>query len=363
MSEQGAGDDCGGRTIDLPSGEHALEFPGAIPAVVAVTPRFCMGIIHYRAYDDLERALSAIENQHARPDAVFIVDADADPSSLEAVRSAHPEFQFEAIPNQGYGAGANRILRWADQEQSKSEFVLLLNPDVELDPEFSGRLLRSMAADDRVAIGAGKLLRPGGKQLDSAGIEMGANRRMRDRGSEQFDRGQFDRREYVFGATGAAMMLRRAALPELAIEGELFDEDFFMYHEDTDLSWRANLLGWKVLYEPTATAIHARGWRKADRFDIAVEIRRHSFKNHYLQLVKNEPAIGLVYHLPMILAWEALRLGFAILRDRAMLPAYLGAWRGLGRALHKRRILQRRIRVRKARRDGQKNREPPSSAE
>ncbi len=316
-----------------------------MPSVVAVTPRFSIGIIHYRAYADLERALSAIKLQQARPDAVFVVDADADFLLLEGMRVAHPEFYFEAIPNGGYGAGANRILRWVDREQSESEFVLLMNPDVELDPGFSERLLRSMASDSKVAMGAGKLLRPGGKYLDSAGIGMHANRRMRDRGSEQLDRGQFDRREYVFGATGAAMMLRRAALPELAIEGELFDEDFFMYHEDTDLSWRANLLGWKVIYEPTATAIHTRGWRKADRSEIAVAIRRHSFKNHYLQLVKNEPASGLVYHLPVILAWEALRLGFALLRDRAMLPAYVDAWRGLGRALHKRQILQRRIRA------------------
>ena len=313
--------------------------------MVPVTPRFSVGIIHYRAYGDLERALSAIKVQQVRPDAVFVVDADADPLLLERVRAAHPEVHFEAVPNRGYGAGANRILRWVDKEQPESEFVLLLNPDVELDPGFSERLLRSMADDPQVAIGSGKLLRPGGKHLDSAGIGIRANRRMRDRGSEQLDRGQFDRREYVFGATGAAMMLRRAALPELAIEGELFDEDFFLYQEDTDLSWRANLLGWKVLYEPAARALHARGWRKGGRSKIPVAIRRHSFKNHYLQIVKNEPAIGLVLRSPAILGWEVLRLGFVLLFDRAVLPAYLDAWRGLGRALHKRRILQRRIRA------------------
>jgi GT2 family glycosyltransferase len=313
--------------------------------VVDVTPRFAIGIIHYQAYADLECALSAIKLQTAEPDGVFVVDADADPELLEGVRTAHAEFSFEAIPNRGYAAGANRILRWVDQAQPEVEFVLLMNPDVELDPEFCERLMHSMAIDSLVAIGGGKLLRPGRKILDSAGIRMGRNRRMRDRGSEQLDRGQFDQKEYVFGATGAAMMLRRAALPELAIEGELFDEDFFMYQEDTDLSWRANLLGWKVLYEPAATALHTRGWRKADRSEIAVAIRRHSFKNHYLQLVKNEPTNGLVYRLPVILAWEVLRLGFALLRDRAMLPAYVDAWRGLGRAFHKRRILQQRIRA------------------
>ena len=310
-----------------------------------MTPRFAVGVIHYRAYDDLERCLLAIKVQHAKPDAVIVIDADSDPRSFERMRAAHCEVHFEAVPNRGYAAGANRILQWVDKEHPESEFVLLLNPDVELDPGFGERLLKSMAEDAQVAIGTGKLLRPGRKTLDSCGIEIRANRRMRDRGSEQLDLGQFDEREYVFGATGAAMMLRRSALSELAIEGEVFDEDFFLYHEDTDLSWRANLLGWKVLYEPAAQAVHTRGWRKGARAEIPIEIRRHSFKNHYLQLVKNEPAIGLMWRLPAILGWEVLRLGFALLRDRAMLPAYRDAWRGLGRALHKRRVLQRRIRI------------------
>ncbi len=310
---------------------------------VAVTPQFSVGVIHYKAYSDLERCLAAIKVQQAQPAAVYVVDADADPEMFERVRGAHPEVDFDAIPNRGYGAGANRILKWVGDHQGGSEFVLLLNPDVELDPNFCERLLRSMEAESNVALGSGKLLRPGGKYLDSAGIRVRANRRMRDRGSEQLDEGQFDQREYVFGATGAAMMLRRSALPELAIEGELFDEDFFLYLEDTDLSWRANLLGWRVLYEPTATAIHTRGWRKRDRSRIPVEIRRHSFKNHYLQLVKNETATGLLLRLPVILGWEVLRLGFAVLRDRAILPAYRDAWRGLGPALHKRRILQSRV--------------------
>ena len=185
-------------------------------------------------------------------------------------------------------------------------------------------------------------MRPDRLTLDSAGIVLPAHRRPRDRGSEQHDRGQYDRGEYVFGASGAAMMLRSAALADLALEGEVFDEDFFLYHEDTDLSWRAHVLGWRVYYEPLARAVHARGWKKDQRFRVPPAVRRHSFKNYYLQLIKNESAAGFLLRLPVLLAWEVLRLGHAAIRDPQILPAYADAWGLAGRAFHKRRILRAR---------------------
>jgi GT2 family glycosyltransferase len=207
------------------------------------------------------------------------------------------------------------------------------------EPEFLARLVAAMDAHPSAALGTGKLLRADGVTLDSAGIRLPRHRRPRDRGSEEPDRGQYDRTEYVFGASGAALLLRLAAVDALTLGGEVFDEDFFMYHEDTDLSWRCRHRGYHVLYEPSARAVHERGWKKADRYDVPVALRRHSFKNHYLQLVKNERAGDLVRNLPALLGWEVLRLGFALLRDPAVLPAYLDAARLLPSAWRKRRLV------------------------
>jgi GT2 family glycosyltransferase len=250
---------------------------------------------------------------------------------------------FEAGHNRGYAAGVNYLLPRLLAEAEPVDFVLLLNPDVELESSFCERLLESMGRDARVALGGGKLLRPCGRLIDSAGIELPSHRRPRDRGSEELDSGQYDERGFVFGVTGAAMMLRVGALSDLKIDGELFDEDFFMYHEDTDLSWRANLLGWRVLYEPCARGVHSRGWRREGRFEVASALRRHSFKNHYLQLIKNESLAGFVRGLPMLAGWEVLRLGFALLRDREVLGGYREALRLAGPAFDKRRALQQRI--------------------
>ena len=304
--------------------------------------RYAIGVIHYRSYDDLKACIDSIERQVHAPASTLVIDVDPDEQRQRDFH--HLPVEWEETHNGGYSAAANLALRRLS-EQTDADFVLLLNPDVRLDQHFAERLLAEMEERPRVAMGTGKLLRPEGL-IDSAGIELPRHRRPRDRGSEQIDRGQYERTELVFGASGAAMMLRTAALPALALEGEVFDEDFFLYHEDTDLSWRAQKLGWQVLYVPTARACHNRSWRRERRFEIASRVRRHSFKNHYLQLIKNEHSRDFWRNLPVIATWELLRLGFAILRDPEVLPGYLEAGRLAPAAWRKRRLLQSAIRER-----------------
>ena len=309
---------------------------------------YVAGIVHHDAYELLGACLASLALQTRPPAAVHVVDTGVDPARLEPLRRAYPAVRFDVRENRGYGAGANHVLASAAQSHPDAGFVLILNPDIELEPGFAAALIGAMERRPGVALASGKLLRPDRKTIDSAGIRLPRHRRPRDRGSEQEDRGQFDRDELVFGVSGAAMMIRCAALADLAIEGEVFDEDFFAYQDDTDLSWRAGRLGWRVLYEPAARAVHVRRWRKLERMRIEPAVRQHSFKNHYLQLVKNESAAGLLVNLPVLLAWEALRFGYAVLRDPAVLPGYAAAVRELPRAWSKRRSIQRRARLRAA---------------
>lgn len=312
-------------------------------------PRYAIGIVNHGSYDDLGACLESVRRQSLAPAAVWVVDTGVDPARLEALAHEWPEVGFERRPNLGWGAGINRILARVAADDAAVSYVLLLNPDVEADPDFAAILLDAIEADREVAIASGKLLRPGRETIDSAGIRMPRNRRPRDRGSDEPDRGQYDAAEHVFAVSGAAMLVRCAALRDLEVAGEIVDEDFFAYHDDTDLCWRANRLGWRVLYEPRACAVHGRRWRRERRMQIEPWVRRHSFKNHYLQIAKNERLVDLLVNLPWLLSWELLRLGFAILRDRPMLPGYAAAIRGLPRALEKRREIRARIERRAAR--------------
>ncbi len=308
------------------------------------SPPYSVAIINYRSYADLGDCLESLKRQTVGPEVVVVIDHDSDFLLLEALQRQYAEVIWQPSANRGYAGGANAGLALCAEKAPHSEFFLLLNPDIVLEPTFAGQLLAAMDEEPEVALASGKLLRGDEQLIDSAGIEMGPMRRPRDRGSETADRGQFERRELVFGASGAAMLIRRAALPSLSISGEVFDEDFFAYHEDTDLSWRAQRLGWKVLYEPSAVGIHGRRWQKGDRFAISTEVRRHSFKNHYLEMAKNETLMSFLRSSPAILLGELLRLGFALAFDRHMLQAYREAWRLLPSALAKRKIILARAR-------------------
>ncbi len=330
-------------------GGSAVE-PGS---ELRATGTWSAGIVNHGSFADLARCLASIAMQSRPPASVRVYDTGEDPNALEDLRLSHPTIAFESGSNLGYAGGANRVIAGllagtgeaaTPSSPSRSpEFVLLLNPDVELDPTFAERLVGALVESPRAAIGCGKLLRPGRERIDSAGIRFPRHRRPRDRGSEEPDRGQFDRRERVDAASGAAMLLRASAIAALRLGDELFDELFFAYHEDTDLCWRARRLGYEILYEPQAIAIHRRGWRRSERERIPVAIRRHSFKNHYLQLVKNETGTRLLANAPWLVAWELLRLGFVLVRDPGLLPAYLDALAEMPAAWRKRRLLAERI--------------------
>lgn len=303
-------------------------------------PSYSLGIINHRTYEDLERCLASVKAQTVAPEAIVVIDAEADPALLRGAAERHPEVCWTPAPNRGFGAGANAVLRHPVVDSSGAEFILILNPDVELRPGFAENLLREMQRHPNVALASGKLLRRDGRTLDSTGIVLPRHRRPQDRGSEKLDRGQYDRPELVFGVSGAAVMIRSATLTGLEILGEIFDEDFFLYHEDSDLSWRANLLGWDVLYVPTAQALHGRRWQRQKRFSISPRVRRHSFKNHYLSMLKNERRRDFLVNFPVLLTWEMARLGYALLFDRPILSGYRMAWQLRRRIWEKRRVIQ-----------------------
>jgi GT2 family glycosyltransferase len=307
---------------------------------------YAIGIVNYRTYTDLGRCLETVKIQSQAPVATFVLDVNPDPRKHEDMRAQNPHVHWTEVPNRGFAAGANQIISQVAETCPDAEFVLILNPDIELESCYAENLLVEMSRQADTAMASGKLLRPDRQLVDSAGIVLPRNRRPRDRGSEELDLGQYDRTESVFGATGAAIMLRMSAVEDLSIEGEFFDEDFFLYHEDTDACWRAHLLGWRVLYVASARAVHTRRWRQNERFSTAPQVRRHSFKNHYLQMIKNEKGRDFLINLPVLMIWEVARFGFAFLRDPAILSAYPDALRLSGRAWRKRRALQRRARTR-----------------
>jgi len=223
---------------------------------------------------------------------------------------------------------------------------------VVLGPEFIGEVVASGEAEPRVGTVCGKLLRwtpdesnQFSQTIDSTGIYFLPNLRHLDRGADEPDTGQYDRLEYVFGATGAAALYRRAMMTDVSVEGQFFDEQFFAYREDADLAWRAQLLGWQCLYTPRAVGWHVRRVTPDRREQLPREINWHSVKNRFLMRAKN---ISWPLYARCFLATsfrDAQVVGYTLLRDRNLASALLEVWKTRRSIGQKRRIIQSKRRI------------------
>jgi GT2 family glycosyltransferase len=131
----------------------------------------------------------------------------------------------------------------------------------------------------------------------------------------------------------------------VSVNGEFFDPEFFVYREDADVAWRAQLLGWRCLYAPAAIGYHVRSVGPGNRFAVPAEINMHSVKNRFLMRIKNATG-GLYrrYWLPAT-ARDLLVVAGCLFWEQESLPAFWAVIRGLPRALEHRRAIQSRRRV------------------
>lgn len=143
-----------------------------------------------------------------------------------------------------------------------------------------------------------------------------------DRGYQEVDTGRYDTPEEVFTACGNGVALRTRVGRELG----WFDEDFFLYYEDTDLSWRLRARGWSIRYEPTAVLRHLHSATSGEWSPLFVF---HTDRNRLLMLTKNAtPGLALraVLRYPLTTAstaLRALRRGLAARRRPAVRPTLL----------------------------------------
>jgi GT2 family glycosyltransferase len=149
----------------------------------------------------------------------------------------------------------------------------------------------------------------------------------------------------VFGVSGAAALYRTAFLRDVAIDGQVLDEDFHTYREDADLAWRGRVLGWRALYVPGAVAYHVRTVTPQKRRELSPMVNMHSVKNRFLLRLKNESLYLALRNGPFELPRDVLAIAAVLTVERTSLPGLTWIWRNRARVLAKRREIQRRRRV------------------
>jgi GT2 family glycosyltransferase len=312
-----------------------------------VTPEaVAVCIVTHNSAADLAGCLESIAALTYRPLEIVVVDCASADGSLEMARALAPAgLPFMAVglaENLGFAGGMNAALA-----HTRAPWALTLNADARPAPEYLTRLLAAAGNPEiRVGAVAGKLIRPaaGGRPatLDACGMILTRNWRHLDRGSGEVDRGQWSTADRVFGATGAASLFRRAALDDVAVEGEIFDSQFHSFREDAELCFRLRERGWEVIYEPAAVCEHRRFNLPERRSAMPAAVNLHSLKNRYLLRLYHQTAGNLLRTLLPTLVRDLAALGWVVLRERSSLPAYAWLWRHRQEIRRRRRLIQER---------------------
>ena len=218
-------------------------------------------IVNYRSGDLLQSCLtSLLSSDIAVDDQIFVIN-NGTPEELASFRGADwPNLRLIQSPsNLGFGRAANK-----GYHSSQSEYVLLLNPDVRVEPQAVRVLLQTIQADLKAGIVLPKLKNPDGTLQYSCRRFYSYQTLLMRRGpwKNRFANHHLVRQHLMMDwdhnnlmavdwGLGAAMMIRRSAAGR-----ELFDERYFLYFEDVDLCFRIHENGWKVVYNPAAGMVH-----------------------------------------------------------------------------------------------------------
>ncbi len=209
-------------------------------------PTLSIIIVSYNSLTDLKRCLPTIYIQsETLPVELIIVDNYGKDGVADWLTQAYPSAIFIENPaNSGYAGGNNLGLT-----QATGQWVLFLNPDTELAPDFLDKLMATARLHPTVLI-TPKLLNPNGT-INACGNEMHYTGLTTCRGLNQ-PSSAFERLQAVPLLSGAALLAPQAVLHIIGS----FDETYFMYFEDTNLSMRARLAGFELLCEPAAVLTH-----------------------------------------------------------------------------------------------------------
>ena len=273
-------------------------------------------IPNFNGEDFLGEAIDSILAQSA-PNTLIVVDNDSHDHSREILKKYGDK--VVTIFNQknlGFTGGVNTGIRYA--LENGFEAVALFNNDAIADKDWLKELQKELNND--TGISTGMIRSSDNKTIDSTGdiLTVWGLSYPRGRGKPVYTN-PHTYAENVFGASGGASLYSCKMLKEIG----LFDEDFFAYYEDVDISFRAQLAGWKVRYSPAAISYHrisATSSRMSKGFRTY-----HSVKNMPLVVRKNVPT-GLRHIIyPRFCLAYTLFLGSALLRGEGW-PAFKGFW-------------------------------------
>jgi GT2 family glycosyltransferase len=260
-------------------------------------PLVSLIVVSHNRRELLKTCLESLFKQDYGPIEIIAVDNGSSDGTAAYLKSLGKRVKAIWLnENLGFTGGNGLGYRLA-----KGAFIGLINNDARLHPDWVRRMVAAMKQDPQVGSCASRILSERNPLvLDSAGLQLISSSRGYERGKgEPADSRSCQ--EYIFGISGAAALLRRAMIEDVGF----LDESMFFNCEDFDLSFRAQLRGWKCLFVPGAVAVHEG--MASHRF-LKSRLMFYWARNCEIVWLKNTPTGFLLAHLHHKVAQEFLTL-------------------------------------------------------
>lgn len=266
-----------------------------------------------------KRALSCLERLSAEAEThrTIVVDNASGDGTVEAIRERFPAVETIALErNIGFGAAVN-----VAAARGRSEAIVLVNDDVEIEPHSLRALLAPLALDSRCGMVAGLTTIPGEARIDGFGIELDVTLAAYNRGRRE------PRSRARLGAlampSGGLAAYRRTAFEQVGG----FDERLFAYGEDVDLGLRLLAQGWHAAAAEDARGVHLGG--ASFGVDSPRQRRLAGFARGFLL---RRYGVLRGRHAPRALLFEAMVVGWGLIAHRTLAPlrGRLAGWRAAG---------------------------------
>lgn len=235
-------------------------------------------IPNYNGKHFLKKLLESLNNQNYSFEVLVIDNASKD-GSADYIKKNYPEFTLiENKENMGFAKAVNQGIK-----ASNLEYVFLLNNDVELEGESIPNLIKCIKKDENIFAVSSKMIQYNDQsKMDDAGDEytiLGWTRRVGYGKSPD----EYARKKEIFSVCAGAAVYRRSILEKIGY----FDENFFAYMEDVDISYRARINGYKCIYCPDAVVYHVGSLTSGSKYN-EFKIRLAARNNVYVPY-KNMP--------------------------------------------------------------------------
>jgi len=218
-------------------------------------------IVNYNGKTYLEKCLESLMKINYKNYEIILVDNNSTDTSIEFVKNTYPSITIIKL-NDNYGfAEPNNI----GAKNAKGDYLLFLNNDTEVNPDFIEEMVKVLKQDPKIAICQSLLLKPNG-EVDSSGDFIDTM------GRAYSSKNKVNEVKKILSARGASMMARKDLFWELGG----FDKIFFASFEDVDLGWRAWIWGYKIVLVPNSIVYHKGGQTVKKQLS---DVRFHGVKN------------------------------------------------------------------------------------